>query len=259
VTDAISHPLLETRDLSKHYGGVKALSGIDFNVGHHQTVAIVGDNGAGKSTLVKLLSGADQPDSGSIMFDGVELSFRTPTEARQAGIETVYQNLALADDLDVVANLFLGREEVVARLGPLSLLSLRKMRDKARNMLGETGVQIEDLTEPMRSLSGGQRQGVAIARAAGWGSKLIIMDEPTAALGVQETRHVEDMIRGLKDAGISVIIVSHNLRQVFDLVDVIWVLRHGRVAGNRNANEATFEDIIGLITGATRASTQEFA
>jgi fructose transport system ATP-binding protein len=242
--------LLEARGLSKHFGGVWALDGVDFHIRHGEHAALVGDNGAGKSTLVKALTGAIQPDQGEIRFDGEARKFNSPLDARQAGIETVYQNLALADQLDVAANLFLGREEYRVRLGPFSILSHDRMRKKAGELLKQTGVNIPTLHDPVLNLSGGQRQTVAIARAVGWGSKLIIMDEPTAALGVKETGHVEQIIRNLKKQGVAALIVSHNLRQVFDLCDSIWVMRRGRVAAHRKTDSVTAEDIVRSITGA---------
>jgi fructose transport system ATP-binding protein len=169
-----------------------------------------------------------------------------------SGIETVYQDLALADDLGVVANVFLGREIYYLKAGPFSILNHRKMSKLAQEMLAKTGVKIVNLGETLRNMSGGQRQGVAIARAAGWGSKLILLDEPTAALGVQETEKVEEIIRGLKQQGIAVLMVSHNLQQVFSLVDTIWVLRQGEMVGRRWVAETTPEEIVSMITGAAK-------
>jgi fructose transport system ATP-binding protein len=242
--------LLEARGIGKHFGGVAAADGVDFHISRHEHVALVGDNGAGKSTLVKILTGAVLPDTGEIWFDGERQHFSSPLDARRVGIETVYQNLALADHLDVAANLFLGREDFRIRLGPFSFLAHDRMRKKAGELLAQTGVKIPSLRDPLLNLSGGQRQSIAIARAVGWGSKLIIMDEPTAALGVQETAHVEQIIRNLKRQGIAVLIVSHNLRQVFDLCDTIWVMRRGRIAGNRDRRSVSAEDIVRMITGA---------
>jgi fructose transport system ATP-binding protein len=257
--DITSDALLRAEGISKHFGGVAALTDVELQLDVGEHAALVGDNGAGKSTLVKILSGALRPDAGTVWFSGEKQSFHSPLDAQRAGIQTVYQNLALAEHLDVIANLFLGRERLLVRVGPFSVLHESRMRAEARRMLSRTGVKIPSLREPLRSMSGGQRQGVAIARAAGWGSKLIIMDEPTAALGVQETARVEEIIRGLKREGIAVLIVSHNLRQVFDLVDTIWVLRHGHMVGRREKGKTTPEDIIRLITGADAARSAEFA
>lgn len=241
--------VLETRKLTKHYGGVEALTDADFTLRRGEHVAIVGDNGAGKSTFVRNITGVERPTSGQIFFEGREMHFRAPLDARDAGIETVYQNLALADHLDVPANIFLGREEYLFRLGPLSWLNKRRMRRKSEELLAQTGIKIANLGQPLMSMSGGQRQCVAISRAAGWGSKLIIMDEPTAALGIQETTRVETIIRGLRERGIPVILISHNLRQVFKLVDRIVVFRQGRIVGSLNAKETDGNAVVSLITG----------
>jgi fructose transport system ATP-binding protein len=171
-------------------------------------------------------------------------------EARLNGIETVYQDLALANDLGVVENIFLGREYCKMKLGPLSILNHRKMKKQAAEMLDETGIKIQNLEVPISNLSGGQRQGVAIARAAGWGSNLILLDEPTAALGVQETKRVEEIIRKLKKNGIAALMISHNLTQVFSLSDEIWVLRHGKMVGHRTTKESEPREIVSMITGA---------
>ena len=193
--------------------------------------------------------GSSSRPAGQIYFDGQQVHFKSPIEARDAGIETVFQNLALADDLDVPANLFLGREETYFNLGPFSFLNERKMLEHAKEALRSTGVKIPDLRGRIRNMSGGQRQCVAISRAASFASKLIIMDEPTAALGVQETAQVENIIRGLKKRGVPLILVSHNLRQVFDLVDRIWVFRRGRIVGVAEAKKTDGNEIVALITG----------
>ncbi len=249
---------LVARGITKHYGGVTALGGVDFDLRAGELGAIVGDNGAGKSTLVKILSGATQADDGSISLHGEERSFRSPMEAKRAGIETVYQDLALVDEMNVVKNIFLAREKTWFRAGWLSIVNRRAMETEARQLLEQTGVQIPDVKQSLRYLSGGQRQGVAIARAAGWGSKVIIMDEPTAALGVQETRRVEDIIRSLKARGISIILVSHSLQQVFALADRIWVLRRGMLAGVLEKEKCTPDDVVRLITGADQALATDY-
>jgi fructose transport system ATP-binding protein len=243
-------PVLRISGLTKHYGGVKALTGAEFQLLAGEHAAIVGDNGAGKSTFVRLITGAERPNEGQIRLDGQSMQFDSPLDAREQGIETVYQTLALAEDLDVPANIFLGRELTRINLGPLSILNHRAMRERSTAMLSTTGVKIQDMSESLRGMSGGQRQCVAIARAAGFAKKLIILDEPTAALGVAETARVEDIIRGLKRQGIPLIIISHNLRQVFDLVDRIWVFRQGRIICSRLTRETHPEEIVGLITGA---------
>ena len=243
-------PVIAVKGLTKHYGGVKALTDAEFRLNPGEHVAIVGDNGAGKSTFVRLITGVEQPSRGDILMDGQAVAFDSPLDAREQGVETVFQNLALAEDLDVPANIFMGREITRLNLGPLSILNHRAMRAQSVEMLSMTGVKIQDLSEPMRGMSGGQRQCVAIARAAGFAKKLIILDEPTAALGVQETARVEEIIRGLKARGVPLIIISHNLRQVFDLVDRIYVFRQGRIICSRLKAQTTPEEIVGLITGA---------
>jgi fructose transport system ATP-binding protein len=245
-----SGPVLQISQLTKHYGGVKALTDANFRLNPGEHAAIVGDNGAGKSTFVRLITGAEAPNTGKILLDGQPVSFDSPLDARRQGIETVYQTLALAEDLDVPANIFLGRELTHLNLGPLSILNHKAMRAQSVDMLSTTGVKIQDMSESLRGMSGGQRQCVAIARAAGFAKKLIILDEPTAALGVQETARVETIIKGLKQRKIPLIIISHNLRQVFDLVDRIWVFRQGRIIAAVPTASTHPEQIVGLITGA---------
>ena len=241
--------ILETRGLTKHYGGVQALNDADFTMYADEHIAIVGDNGAGKSTFVRNITGVEQPTAGEVLIDGQPVRFKAPTDARAHGIETVYQNLALADHLNVPENIFLGREEVYFEFGPLSWLKKNAMVKRADDLLAQTGIKIPDAKQPVAGMSGGQRQCVAISRAAGWGSKLIIMDEPTAALGIQETTCVENIIRGLKERGVPVVIVSHNLRQVFNLVDRIVVFRQGRIAGVLDAKTASGNEVVAMITG----------
>lgn len=242
--------VLEVKGIAKHFGGVIALEDVSLHIKKGEHIALVGDNGAGKSTLANVITGAIQPDAGVIMFEGKKRVFSSPVEARLNGIETVYQDLALANDLGVVENIFLGREYCKMKLGPLSILNHRKMKKQAAEMLDETGIKIQNLEVPISNLSGGQRQGVAIARAAGWGSNLILLDEPTAALGVQETKRVEEIIRKLKKNGIAALKISHNLTQVFSLSDEIWVLRHGKMVGHRTTKESEPREIVSMITGA---------
>jgi fructose transport system ATP-binding protein len=248
-------PVIAVQGLTKHYGGVKALTDAAFQLSPGEHVAIVGDNGAGKSTFVRLITGVEQPSRGDILMDGQKVAFESPLNAREQGVETVFQNLALAEDLDVPSNIFMGREITRINLGPLSVLNHRAMRAQSVEMLKTTGVKIQDLSEPMRGMSGGQRQCVAIARAAGFAKKLIILDEPTAALGVQETARVEEIIRKLKSRGVPLIIISHNLRQVFDLVDRIYVFRQGSIICSRLKSQTSPEEIVGLITGAIDPAT----
>lgn len=242
--------ILETRGLTKHYGGVHALNDADFILHKGEHVAIMGDNGAGKSTFVRNITGVERPTRGQIVFDGAHMEFASPIHAREAGIEAVFQNLALADDLDVPSNLFLGREKVRLRLGPFSILDKRAMREAAVAALEKTAVKIPNLSNTIRNMSGGQRQCVAIARTAAFRSKLVIMDEPTAALGVQETAQVENIVRNLKAQGESLILISHNMRQVFDLVDRIVVFRRGRIVANLRKEETDGQDVVAYITGA---------
>lgn len=249
MTESSGRIMLRTEGLTKHYGGVHALEDADFELREGEHVAVVGDNGAGKSTFVRQITGVERPTGGKIFFDGQEVRFSSAIEARNHGIETVFQNLALADELDVPANLFLGREDRYFNLGPFSFLNERRMLERAKDALLRTGVRIPDLKLRIRHMSGGQRQCVAISRAATFASKLIIMDEPTAALGVQETAQVESIIRNLKKRGIPLILISHNLRQVLDLVDRIWVFRHGRIVGAVDRDKVTGNDIVAMITG----------
>lgn len=243
--------VLEVREVSKHYGGVAALSKVSLKISQGEIVAVVGDNGAGKSTLMKIIGGVIQPDLGEILVDDISTSFRTPREARAAGIEVVYQELALADDLDVAANLFLGRE-ISRRWGPLRVLDKRAMQSRAREIVAGFGIDIPTVCANVRGLSGGQRQGVAIGRAVGWGSRLVIMDEPTAALGVRETGRIESVIKNLQSKGIAILLVSHNLDQVFRVSNRIIVLRRGREVGSRRTSETNADDVVSMIMGSPK-------
>ncbi|EAQ07188.1 MULTISPECIES: ATP-binding cassette domain-containing protein [Yoonia] len=255
--------ILETRNLTKHYGGVHALEGANFKLRKGEHIAIMGDNGAGKSTFVRQITGVEQRTRGDVIFDGKPVNFVGPLDAREAGIETVFQTLALADDLDVPDNLFLGRELTKWNfLGPFRLLDYKAMHQATMAGLEKTGVKIPNVRNPIRNMSGGQRQCVAIARTATFHSKLTIMDEPTAALGVQETAQVENIIRTLKEAGEPLILVSHNMRQVFDLVDRVVVFRRGRICADLDIknDDVTGEDVVGYITGAkTQAGFEDAA
>ena len=246
----MSDIILKTNDLTKHYGGVHALVGTNFTLSKGEHVGIMGDNGAGKSTFVRQITGVEQPTKGTIIFDGQKVQFSGPLEAREAGIETVFQDLAIADDLDVPSNLFLGREKKFLNLGPVSILHIKGMRIATEEALIRTSVKIPNISNTIRYMSGGQRQCVAIARTATFHSKLTIMDEPTAALGVQETVQVENIIRALKENNEPLILISHNMRQVFDLVDRIVVFRRGYLIANLRKEETTSEEVIAYITGA---------
>lgn len=244
-------PALQARNISKRFGGVVALDDVSIDLIPGQITGLVGDNGAGKSTLIRILSAVLSADSGTIRLNGVEVHFTSPADARAAGIETVYQDLALAGNLPVWANIFLGRELV---RGPkrLNVLDKRRMEIDGREMLSRLSRTMPPIDAPTSQLSGGQRQAIAIARAAAWGSDVIVMDEPTAALGPAETRSVEEVIAELRDRGFAVLIISHNLEQVFRLVDRVWVLRRGRMIGNRWLAGTTPEEVVGMITGASQ-------
>lgn len=252
--------VLKTVDLTKHYGGVHALQGANFELNKGEHVAIMGDNGAGKSTFVRQITGVEQRTRGTVIFDGQEVDFKGPIEARESGIEAVFQTLALADHLDVPDNLFLGREKTKWDwLGPFRLLDYKAMRKDTMAALEKTGVKIPNIHNTIEKMSGGQRQCVAIARTASFHSKLTIMDEPTAALGVQETEQVENIIRQLKEQGEPLILVSHNMRQVFDLVDRIVVFRRGRIVANLLKSETDGQDVVAYITGAKTGAQYEGA
>jgi len=244
-----SRPILELRDITKHFGPVHALDRVSFSLAREEIVGLVGDNGAGKSTLVKLMSGALQPDGGTIRFEDRDVTLRSPLEARALGIETVYQDLAVVPQMDVEANLFLGREVTGSRWWNRWLLNKPAMRAQAQQHIASLQVGLKSVRQPVGLLSGGQRQSVAVARAISWGRKVVIMDEPTAALGVRESRGVLDLIKRVKERGIAVVLVSHNIPQVFEVTDRVFVMRHGRAAGNVRTAEAHMNEVLGLITG----------
>jgi simple sugar transport system ATP-binding protein len=244
--------LLTVSDVSLAFGPVQALRDVTLSLRRGEITALVGDNGAGKSTLVRCISGIHKPNSGTITFDGDVIAFHTPDDARNAGIETVHQNLALVEDLTVWQNLFLNRELVYGR-APFAFLNRRTMKREADRMVSTLAVNVPAVTSRVRRLSGGQRQAVAICRAASFSSKLVIMDEPTAALGVQETAKVEELIHKLRDDGHAVLLISHNFEQVLRLSDQVWVMRAGRCVGGRRTAETTGEEIVGLITGAIQS------
>jgi simple sugar transport system ATP-binding protein len=247
----MAEPILEARDIVKDFGRVRALRGANFSVYAAEVVALVGDNGAGKSTLIKCLAGVEQPDSGEILFEGSPVQLNTPTQARGLGIETVYQDLALAADLDPAANLFLGREATRGGvLGKLGFLDKAEMHRRANDAFESLGVGLQDSSAPVANMSGGQRQGVAVSRAVTWASKVVFMDEPTAALGVVQTRHVLDLIRRVRERGLSVVLISHNLPEVFEVADRIEVLRLGERVAEFKPADVTMEDVVGAMTGA---------
>jgi len=233
----------------KRFGHVEALRGADFAIRPGEVVGLVGDNGAGKSTLVSVLVGDQRPDAGEILLDGSPVTLHSPEQARALGIETVYQDLALADDLDAPANLFLGREIFRGGvLGRLGVLDKSAMRTRASELLRELGVTL-DLTAPVAAMSGGQRQSVGVCRAVGWASRVVFMDEPTAALGVVQTQRVIELIERIRDRGLAVVLISHNLSEVRAVADRIEVLRLGRRAASLRPEEATTEKLVAAMTG----------
>jgi simple sugar transport system ATP-binding protein len=247
----MAEPLLEARGIVKSFGRVRALRGADFTAYPGEVVALIGDNGAGKSTLVKTLSGVHPPDAGEILFEGRPVTIDSPIAARALGIETVYQDLALAPDLESAANLFLGREEMRGGLlGKLGFIDNAAMRRRTEEAFGTLGVGVQDVEAPVAYFSGGQRQGVAVARAVTWASRIVFMDEPTAALGVVQTRKVLELIRRVRDTGLTVVLISHNMPDVLAVSDRVEVLRLGeRVARFKTAG-TTMEELVGAMTGA---------
>jgi simple sugar transport system ATP-binding protein len=239
-------PLIQIDGVRKEFGAVVALEEVTLEVDAGEIVALVGDNGAGKSTLVKIIAGVYQPTSGHIVLDGEPVRFSGPSDAQRHGIEVVYQDLALANDQPVYMNMFLGRELV---RGPLRQLDRRRMANETQALLDELDIRIDTPRKTIRDLSGGQRQGVAIGRAVHWARRLVLMDEPTAALGVQETSRVEELILRMRERGRAIVIVSHSLDQVFRVADRICVLRRGKQVGVRTTGETSGDEIVSMITG----------
>ena len=255
-------PILEGRGLVKRYGHVTALAGSDFDLMPGEILAVIGDNGAGKSTLIKCLSGAVVPDEGEILLDGQPISMKTPIDARAYGIETVYQTLAVSPALDIADNLFLGREpRAPGILGTVfRKLDRSRMRDEARKQMTDLGIMtIQDINQQVESLSGGQRQGVAVARAAAFGSKVIILDEPTAALGVKESRKVLDLIQEVRSRGMPVVLISHNMPHVFEVADRIHIHRLGRRLCVIDPKDYTMSDAVAFMTGAKEPPAEALA
>ena len=240
--------VLATREVWKSYGGVHAVTDVTLDFPSGTVTAIVGDNGAGKTSLIKMLSGVLHPDRGTIVVDGQPIRFASPAMAHEAGIETVHQDLALADYRDVSENLFMGRE-LTHRLGPFGILAVERMRAQTSKALDDLDVKIPSVRQQVRRLSGGQRQAIAIARAVHWGSRVLIMDEPLAALGLHESARVQELIERLAGRGLTQIVVSHNLDHVFRLASRIAIMRHGRLVGVREASETNHEEILRLIAG----------
>lgn len=262
MTDSVTpkaetrEPILRARNLVKTFGRVVGLDGVSLDLYPGEVLAVIGDNGAGKSTLIKCLTGAEVPDSGELYVSGEQVSFKRPQDARAHGIETVYQNLAVSPALDVASNLFLGREiRKPGLLGSvLRMLDSKGMRNQAREELTRLGIStLQDVTVPVENLSGGQRQAVAVARAAAFGSKVVVLDEPTAALGVRESNQVLQLVRDLRERGLPVILISHNMPHVFDVADRIHIQRLGKCAATITPQSHSMTDAVAIMTGAAIA------
>ena len=254
---AVATPRLEARGLVKRYGHVQAIGGADFELLPGEVLAVVGDNGAGKSSLIKALIGAVQPDAGELFLDGEPVTFRTPAEARARGIETVYQDLAMAPSLDIATNMFMGRE--IRKSGilgsALRMLDKKEMRRQASANMAELKIGLRSLSQPVESLSGGQRQGVAVARAAAWATRAIFMDEPTAALGVKESAQVLELIAKVRDNGVPVVLISHNMPHVFEIADRIHIHRLGQRVALVRRQDITMPEVVGIMTGAIETAS----
>jgi fructose transport system ATP-binding protein len=252
ATPAAGEAFLVARGLTKRYGHVTALDGADFDLRAGEVLGLIGDNGAGKSTLIKALSGALRPDAGTITLDGKVVSFGSPAESRRAGIETVYQDLAVSPALDVTTNMFLGREILRGGLAGslLHLCDHRAMREETRRHLLELGISLYSVTQTVETLSGGQRQALAVARAAAWGRRVIIMDEPTAALGVRQSRQVLDLVRRIRDRGMAVVLISHSMPDVFATTDRVAIMRLGRRVAELRTAETSMTEVVAIMVGA---------
>jgi simple sugar transport system ATP-binding protein len=242
-------PLLEVRNLSRYFGAVRALDDCSMAVHPGEVVALAGDNGAGKTTMIKAISGVYRPTSGEILIEGKPVAFSSPQDAREKGIETIYQDLALADNLTIGANIFLGREPMKKLFGILPVIDRKAMAKAAQQTMARLDFHVKRLDAPVSNFSGGQRQAVAIGRAVYWNARILIMDEPTAALGVPEQRKVVALIKSLKAQGRGVVFISHNLQDIFSVADRIVVLRRGIVAGQRNIAETSHDEVVKLMIG----------
>ncbi len=247
-------PILRVVGLTKRFGGLTAVNNVSLDIHRGEVVALAGDNGAGKSTLIKMISGVYRPDEGHIFLEGREITMATPLEARNLGIETIYQDLALCENLDATVNIFLGREPTRKMLGIFRQVDRHKMLSESQKVLQRLDIKIPNLRRPIREMSGGQRQAVAIARAVYWNARLVIMDEPTAALGVPEQRKVHELVRTLKSQGVPVIIISHNMQDIFATADRIVVMRRGFKVGDVLAKDVTGDDLVALMVGAGEAA-----
>ena len=247
----MSTPILSIRGVTKIFGGLIAVDNVSFDVSRGEVVGLLGDNGAGKSTLIKCISGVHSPEEGEILFDGAAVAFTSPMDARRAGIETIYQDLALANNLDVGANIFLGREVKTRRLGGLiQTLDDRHMREELQQTLDSLQIRFPTLTEPIEKLSGGQRQAVAIARAVYWEARLMIMDEPTNNLGVPEQHKVLELIRTLKSRGVPVILITHVLPDAFAVTDRVVIMHRGRKVAEKITERTNTEELVQYMVGA---------
>ena len=250
-------PLLSLRNITRNFGAIEALRGISFDIRRGEVVALLGDNGAGKSTLVKIIAGGLEPTSGSVMFEGREANFKSPAEAKAAGIETVYQDLSLCTNVDVVANFFMGRE-IVKRWFGIPILQEQAMQEATATAIANAGTKIPSLRVNVEHLSGGQRQAIELNRFVHWGGKLVLLDEPFAALGVEQTRRGLDMIKRIAAQGIGVVIITHIMAQAFQVADRIVVIRQGKVAGDVAASGTSPDEVVRMITGeALRGDAQE--
>ncbi len=255
-----SPAILEARGIVKTFGHVEALRGVDFAAYPGEVTALIGDNGAGKSTLVKILSGVYQPTAGSLVLDGKEVQFSSPSDAHAKGIETVYQDLSVAPDMTPAANMFMGRELLrPGLLGRLGFLDNPRMRAESAAAFQRLKVALKDMDTPISSLSGGQRQSVAICRAIMWAKRVVFMDEPTAALGVVQTRRTLELIRRIRDTGVAIVLVSHNMRDVIEVADSIEILRLGRRIARLRNDGITIQDLVGAMTGALDSADESLA
>ncbi|PIE35532.1 ABC transporter ATP-binding protein [candidate division KSB3 bacterium] len=246
-------PILEVRNLTKRFGGLTAVDNVDMKIYPGEAVGILGDNGAGKSTLIKMISGVYHPTEGQMFYQGKEVAIHSPMDALRIGIETIYQDLALAENLNVYSNIFLGREKRKKFLGAVQVLDHEYMHQEARKVLDRLDIKIPSLKNKISTLSGGQRQAVAISRSIYWDAKLLIMDEPTAALGVAEQKKVLDLVTTLKSQGIPILIISHQMHDIFSVTDRVVVMRRGKKAGERLIKETNPDEVVGLIVGSVES------
>ena len=246
-----SEPILRAVKLVKRYGGLTAVNDVSFDIYAGEVVALAGDNGAGKSTLIKMISGVYRPDGGHVYLDGKEITMASPLEARGLGIETIYQDLALCENLDATVNIFLGREPTMRLFGVFKQVDRAHMLAESTKVLNRLDIHIPNLRRPIRQMSGGQRQAVAIARALYWNARLVIMDEPTAALGVPEQRKVHELVGALKRQNVPVLLISHNLQDIFAVSDRIIVMRRGQKVGDMRTAQVTDDDLVAMMVGST--------